>query len=129
MSVDFRTGAPSYFGELGTGNGNGANGLEVYSNGDVYLVNVTADNNVLDGALLGSIADRIGGSICVDFNCSTITAISGSSSEFNGNTGGNGLSISTKGAVTLTEVDASGNTGYGTLIENLGSTNVGFTLS
>src|SRR5271157_5284332 len=129
MSVDFLTGASSYFGESGTGNGNGANGLEVYSNGDVYLVNVTADNNVLDGALLGSIADPIGGNICVDFNCSTSTAISGSSSEFNGNTGGDGLHILTNGAVTLTEVDASGNTGVGTFIKNLGSTNVDFTLS
>ena len=129
MSVDFLTGASSYFGESGAGNSNGANGLEVYSNGDVYLVNVTADNNVLDGALLGSIADPIGGSICVDFNCSTSSAISGSSSEFNGNTGGDGLHISTKGDVTLTDVTSSSNTGYGTFIKNLGSTNVDFTLS
>ena len=42
----------STFGDSSGTDGNGSNGLEAYSNGNITLTNVTADGNYYDGALL-----------------------------------------------------------------------------
>ena len=83
----------STFGDSTTG-GNGKNGLEAYSNGSITLTDVTADNNVKDGASLS------GSGVSVD------------PSSFNNN-GGDGLYINTTGGATVICSTANGNSGYG----------------
>ncbi len=67
ISIDYDpSNNPSYIGTSDFSS-NSANGLEVYSYGDVSLTNVTADYNNYDGALLGypSFKRAIGGTVAV----------------------------------------------------------------
>ncbi len=93
-----------YFSNVPTGNG-----LTVLvTSGNIKVHHVHSDNNLLAGAQLDN-SPGTGSSISVDGN-----------SEFNGNTGNGITAFSGKnGDITLTDVTANGNLGYGTYISNV----------
>jgi len=90
-------------GGTSTFNGNGAQGLTIFTNSGVILKNVIANSNNGIGAELGS-SHPIGGNITVDN--SGITSVSGNG--FNGNKD-NGLDAYSTGNITLIDVIADDN--------------------
>jgi hypothetical protein len=80
-------------------------GLGVYTTGDITLNNVNVHDTAGtgDGALLSNIG---GGNVVINH------------SQFNQNTGGNGLAVESSGAITLNVVDAIGNGLTGASLEN-----------
>ena len=95
---------------------NGNDGLEAYSNGSITLTDVTADNNLEDGAYLdnclpipsGYCTNRSGKGVSVDNS-----TFGDSSSDGNRV---NGLEVYSNGNVTLTDVTADGNDYDGALL-------------
>jgi hypothetical protein len=98
----------STFGDYSRTNGNNGNGLEAKSNGTITLTDITADGNSGDGALLDN--SNGSGDINVDF-IST-------GSDFTAN-GGDGLSATSAGAITLDYVSAGPNGGNGAYLNDI----------
>ncbi len=84
------------------------NGLKISNLGLITLNQVSASGNAGQGAYLNNF-DGIGGV--------TLLGSGYSGNQFFDN-GGNGLEIATWGAVTITNIDAGGNNGYGATIDN-----------
>ena len=82
-------------------------GLVALSNGNINLIDVTADDNEYDGAGLDNSTGS--GDIYVDFNLSN--------NQFNGN-GEYGLHAASAGAITLNSVNADGNSYDGAYLDN-----------
>ena len=92
-------------------NGNYDSGLWVSSKGAITVSNITADNNRSgNGAYLEN-----------DYTGATPVLTLIGALQFNGN-GDNGLEVYTKSAITLTDVDAIGNTGDGAYLNNTAGT-------
>ena len=122
-STGVPTGGSSIFGDVGDGSdvhgGNSGNGLEVYSNGDVTLYNVTADSNIeFDGVSLGSSTSPIGGNIYVDTDSSGDISGSSNFGELGAGNGTNGLEAYAYGNLELANVDAEYNGGNGAYLDN-----------
>lgn len=88
-------------------------GLLIATHGNVTLTTVHADDNEYIGALIGS-----------DFepgHDAKVVNISGMSTFYDNGiyTNGSGLEVYASGAVTLTNVDAAGNGGYGAYLKNI----------
>ena len=96
----------STFGDSSGTDGNGSNGLEAYSNGNVTIANTTANNNQEYGAYISN-----GGNLIID----------PSTFDYNHLDGLNATSI---GYVSLNNVNADNNSGSGAIISNGGSTTV-----
>ncbi|HUH97241.1 MAG TPA: hypothetical protein VLZ89_07790, partial [Anaerolineales bacterium] len=88
--------------------GSGGVGLTVQTSKNITLKSVNASGNSNGGALL----ENPGGSGSV-----TVTGTAASFSQFNGNSS-DGLDIVSKGAITLTDVNADGNAGAGAMLDN-----------
>lgn len=106
----------SYFGQ--SGEGNGSNGLAVYSNGDITLYNVTADANTGgDGAYVDNCIDD-GSGDCTGSGDVIVDPGTSYSSVFNGNHY-NGLQVVSDGSISLDAVTADYNTlGDGAYLDN-----------
>ena len=100
VTVDNSTG-----GEFNT---NGLAGLRVYSNGDITLLDVMADDNMNNGAVLDNTSSTIAGTVTLD---------NSTGGEFNAN-GLNGLKVNSNGDITLTSVSAEGNQKDGAYLED-----------
>ena len=90
-------------------------GLTVYTNGDINIANVTANNNTLNGAYLDNCLDTGAG-------CTGSGSVNISSSTFSTNTLG-GLEVQTGGSAALSGVNANGNQGLdegGALLGSIG---------
>jgi hypothetical protein len=103
----------------GTGGGSvDGFGLEASSNGSITLTDVTADNNLEDGALLSNYYLGSTGAITVDN--SGISSGDGFNDNGDLNTSGdgyrNGLEVYSNGSVALTKVTADSNLYDGTLL-------------
>lgn len=86
-------------------NNNGSAGLEVYSNGHVKTSNVTANNNQGRGVYINN-----------EWNATPNSAVNVTMSGinfFNKNDGLTGLMIISDGAITLSNISANSNVGYG----------------
>jgi len=94
-------------------NHNENDGIYMQTMGKITLKAVVASQNGKDGAHLDNCVDS--GGVCGStyFNTVSVTA-----SYFENNTGGDGLEIKSKGAVTLTSVHAYNNSGDGVNINN-----------
>ena len=91
--------------------GNGLAGLKVYSNGDIALTDVIADNNTDSGAHLDNTSSTTAGIVMVD------NSMGG---EFNANELA-GLRVFSNGDITLTSVTADNNGDSGVHLDNTGS--------
>ena len=107
---------------VNTFNGNSLVGLSVYSNGAITLSNITASDNGGSGAYLSNSGAPTPQNVTLTgfntFNNNSVTSI------------GDGLSIYSKGAITLSNVTASGNGFSGAFLDNsLASTPKNVTLT
>ena len=95
-------------------------GLNADSNGAISLTNVTANNNTgtISGAVLNNC--NYNGVQCFT-NGQTVTLSSANTFDWNG---GEGLSVSSGGAITSGPLDANDNTSYGSSLDNNHSTSV-----
>ena len=114
----------SIFGDSSGSNGNGFNGLEAYSFGNVTLTDVTADGNQYDGALLGDPINyiEVRGNITVtggDFSNNDINAYCGCTDN------PAGLEAYADGSISLSGVTADNNYYDGVYLDNtFGSDNI-----
>ncbi|MFN3491681.1 MAG: beta strand repeat-containing protein, partial [Anaerolineales bacterium] len=98
-------------------NENAGTGLFVETNGNVVFANITAKGNGLSGASI----EAVNSVTSASFANVTFTGVN----TFNGNASGNGLSIVTDGAITISNLTANGNANYGATIDNLTNANSG----
>ena len=96
-------------------------GLTVQTTGNIALHNVKSNGNTGRGAVLKNTTSTTKGSIIIDSD-------SNGFSEFNGNTGGNGLEAYSKGNITLSDVTADSNLDDGAYLENDNSGSGGITI-
>ena len=104
---------------FGSGNefsGNGGAGLSILTAGSATLINVTADENSSYGVYVKNNYEGRNGSVTIRTNGSYTNSFSG-----NGSTG---LQILSYGHVSLTDLEANGNTGSGIDVNNCDSTSV-----
>lgn len=89
-------------------NGNAGSGVIINSRGGAVTLNyLSASSNGSDGLTISTLLDPAG---AVKFSYSEVNN--------NGLTAGNGLSVFSKSAITLTQVNASGNKGAGISLDN-----------
>jgi len=91
----------------GNFNNNGENGLKIYTNGSVSLINVIASSNGLDGAFIDAYDDT--------FSPANVTILG--TNYFEGNRGGDGLVVYSTGAITLNNINAGWNSGRGAYLD------------
>jgi len=90
---------------------NDSNGLTAYSNGGITLLDVIADGNTNNGALLDNTSSTTN---------STVTVDNSTGGEFNSN-GLAGLKVYSNGDISLTDVIADSNDDSGAHLDNTGS--------
>ncbi len=97
-----------------SGNG-GAEGLDIFSHGAITVSNLTANSNAGYGALLDNC--NFNGTVCTTPSAQPVSLLG--TNTFNSNTAGDGLDISSRGAITVYNVNASLNTaGKGANLDN-----------
>jgi hypothetical protein len=96
---------------FGTFDNNGSMGLDIGSTGAVTLANLTADNNGSKGVLIGAASNNL--------SPQNVTLTGVNTFYHNGNTStGEGLYILSSGAITISNLTASANTGDGAYLDN-----------
>lgn len=92
---------------------NAGDGLRIISRGIISLASVTANDNTGDGAHIENSGDLVPQNV-------TISGVN----NFNGN-GGDGLFVQSDGKITISNLNAIGNTGNGAWLDNFTSAKVG----
>ncbi len=102
---------------------NGQDGYEIYSRGAVTLNNFHGSDNDLGGLYVNTCIDWDDDGVCNNTGTGTVT-LTNTGAAFNetARNGENGLSIISKGAITIINTDTYENGGLGAYIDNSGAT-------